>query len=269
LFAAALLLLGAALLDPVLPLSETRVESRGLDIVLALDLSSSMQEPMERPSEPRPGRQATRLDATKDAIKAFVARRVDDRIGLVVFSDNAYVVSPLTFDHPYLTRYVDMVDDQMLRGEGMTAIGEGLALSNFLLTREAAGRGRRNKVVVLFTDGENNAGREPLDALAESDAAHIRVHMIGVDFEDEVKKKPPVLEMVEAVRGYGGRYFSADTTRELDEASRTIDRLEKGVLVSLAYQHDTPMFQWFAVPALACLAAAFALRALPLFIDQT
>jgi Ca-activated chloride channel homolog len=243
-----------------------------------------MEEQMERTPPPRtlqsltftnqdvprvrlPGK--TRLDATKDAIKAFIERRIDDRVGLVVFSDNAYVVSPLTFDHLYLMRYIDLVDNQILRGEGMTAIGEGLALSNYLLSRQSTADGRRNKVIVLFTDGENNAGREPLDMLAESDAQNIRVHMVGVDLEDDIKKKVQVQRLLRAVRQYGGRYFSADTIHDLDAASRAIDSLEKGVLVSHTYQHDTPVYQWFALPALIGLAAAFALRAIPVFIDRT
>ena len=80
----------------------------------------------------------TRLTATKDAIKSFVASRRDDRVGLVVFSDNAYVISPLTFDHEYIIRYVDLIDDQLLRGEGMTAIGDGLALANSMLASASA-----------------------------------------------------------------------------------------------------------------------------------
>jgi Ca-activated chloride channel family protein len=280
-----LLLLAAALLDPVIPYSEAEVQSHGLDIVIALDLSSSMQEQMERTPPPRtlqnltftnqdvrvarkpPGK--TRLEATKEAIKAFVRRRKDDRVGLVVFSDNAYVVSPLTFDHEYLVRYIDLVDDQILRGEGMTAIGEGLALSDYLLARQAASGGRRNQVVVLFTDGENNTGREPLEVLKEADAANIRVHMVGVALEDEIKKKPQVQRLLQAIRTYGGRYFNADTIRDLETASRAIDAVEKGTLVSRTYLHDTPVFQWFAIPALVCLALAFALRAIPVFIDQT
>ena len=268
-FAVALLLLGGALLDPVLPYAETRVQSHGLDIVLTLDLSSSMEEPMEPGAHGGRLPAKTRLDATKDALKAFVERRGDDRIGLVVFSDNAYVVSPLTFDHEYLIRYIDMVDDQILRGEGMTAIGEGLALSNVLLARQATADARRNKVIVLFTDGENTTGRDPLDVLVESDAAKIRVHVIGVDLGDEVTKKPQVQQLLRAVRGHGGRYFRADTTRGLDAASRAIDGLETGVLVRQTYQHDAPVFDWFAVPSLLCLAAGFALRAVPAFIDQT
>src|SRR5204863_916168 len=103
-----------------------------------------------------------RLTATKNAIETFIKRRRDDRIALVVFSDNAYVISPLTFDHDYVIRYIDLVDDQLLRGEGMTSIGDGLALANDLLERQSHGEQRRNQVVVLFTDGENNHGRDPM-----------------------------------------------------------------------------------------------------------
>ena len=162
-----------------------------------------------------------------------------------------------------------MVDNQILRGEGMTAIGEGLALSNYLLARQAAVPGRRNKVIVIFTDGENTIGRDPLPALEAADAEGIRVHLVGVDLEEEITKKPAVQALLRAVTRYGGRYFNADTERELDAASREIDAIEKGVLVSQTYERDAPVFQWFALPSLICFAAAFALRAVPAFIDQT
>src|SRR5438105_557639 len=207
LLAIALLLLGVAVMEPVLPYSQAEITSRGLDIVIALDLSSSMLEEMGRIRPPRTFQNLTfstsdsaspmksvksRLTATKDAIKSFVASRRDDRIALVVFSDNAYVISPLTFDHEYVIRYVDLIDDQLLRGEGMTAIGDGLALSNHLLATQSNGANRRNQVVVVFTDGENNKGRDPMEVLGESNAANIRVHMVGVDLEEEVRNKPQV-----------------------------------------------------------------------------
>jgi Ca-activated chloride channel family protein len=267
LLVAGLALIGVALLDPVLPFAESRIHSQGLDIVIALDLSSSMQEPIAKPTGTTSA--PTRLDATKSAIKTFVQLRHDDRIGLVVFSDHAYVISPLTFDHDYLSRYIDSVDDQMLRGEGMTAIGDGLALSDFLLSRQSTAQGHRNQVVVLFTDGENNIGRDPRDVLREADAAHVRVHMVGLAFEPDVKKKPEVQQLVRAVRQLGGRYFSADTASELTAASRAIDSVEKGVLVSQTYQHDAPVYHWFAVPALLLIVLAMALRVLPIFVDQT
>ena len=260
---AALLLLGCALMDPVIPFTETDVRSRGLDIVMAVDLSASMQEQMNRSLPP------TRLDAVKAAIRTLVARRIDDRIGLVVFSDNAYVVAPLTVDHGNLVRYIDSLDGDMLRGEGLTAIGEGLGLSNFLLAKLSALHGARNKVIVLFTDGENTAGRDPMTALAQSDAAGIRVHLVGIDLEDEIRTKPPVRTFVRAVEGYGGRSFNAASARELENASRSIDAIEKGVLMRRTYERDAPVFQWFAIPSLITLAAAFALRAVPAFVDQT
>jgi Ca-activated chloride channel family protein len=211
----------------------------------------------------------TRLDAVKDAIKAFVRGRRDDRIGLVVFSDNAYVVSPLTFDHQYVLRYIDMVDDKILQGEGQTAIGDGLALANYVLFKQATAESHGHQVVVLFTDGETNRGRDPIDVLGESKEADIRVHVIGVDLEKEVKEKPAVQMLMHTVEVNGGRYFNADSERELTAASRTIDRVEKGLLVSRVYVRDVPVYEWFTLPALFALCGAMVLRAIPYFVDQT
>jgi Ca-activated chloride channel family protein len=273
----------AAFMDPALPYSESEIRSQGLDIALVLDLSSSMQETMDakRPSRsmqnltfssrdtgapPPAGR--TRLETTKDALRDFISRRHDDRIGLIVFSDNAYVVSPLTFDYEYLKHYIDIVDDQILRGEGMTAIGDGIALANFLLARQSTAE-KRNKVIVVFTDGENNYGRDPVEALGQADASGVRVHIIGVDLEDEVKQKPAVKALIDAVQRYGGHYYNADTARQLRAAYSAIDSLEKGLLTSKAYIRNSPVFEWFAAPALVLLVAAMAVRAIPFFADFT
>jgi Ca-activated chloride channel family protein len=278
LLVAALVLIVAALMEPVIPYSQSEVRSRGLDIVMVLDLSSSMQEEMDSPGLPNLDNLAkvalhprgkTRLEATKDAIKTFVHGRHDDRIGLVVFSDNAYVVSPLTFDYDYLVHYVDMVDDRILQGEGQTAIGDGLALANYLLFRQSRGSARGHQVIVLFTDGENNRGRDPEEVLAESNDADIRVHFVGVDLEQEVRSRPGVQRLLLTVTRNGGRYFNANSARDLVEASRTLDIVEKGSLVSKAYVHDAPVYQWFALPALLSLVAAMVTRAIPYFVDQT
>ena len=155
-----------AIMQPVIPYSQADLQSKGLDIVLLLDLSSSMQEEMgsgqnRTTTSVSTGR--TRLDAVKDAVKTFIRTRRDDRIGLVVFSDNPYVISPLTFDHEYLLHYIDFVDDKILQGEGQTAIGDGLALADYVLSRQATKDSRGHQVIVLFTDGENNRGREPVE----------------------------------------------------------------------------------------------------------
>jgi Ca-activated chloride channel family protein len=277
----ALGLLTVAAMDPVVPYAEGQVVSRGLDIVLLLELSSSMQELMALgPATRGPGRFGfapvpgapgpkvpgkTRLVVTKDALRDFIAHRRDDRIALVVFSDNAYVVSPLTFDHEYLLRYIDMVDEKILAGEGMTAIGEGVALARTLLARQARSGASGEKVIVVFTDGENNHGRDPVEAIQDVAAAGARVHVVGVDLEDEIKKKPEVLRLIAQVRRLGGKYYSADTARELEAAYLDINALEKGFLTSKVYRRNVPVFGWFAVPALVLLAAAFVLRSLPYF----
>ena len=272
--AIAMLLLGAALLQPVIPYSQTEVESRGLDIVVLLDLSSSMQEQMGGAKGPAAAatitrRVRTRLEATKAAIRTFIRSRRDDRIGLVVFSDNPYVVSPLTFDHEYLLRYVDMIDDQILQNEGQTAIGDGLALSNYMLSRQAKAGSRGHQVIVLFTDGEYNRGRDPVEVLAESRDAGIRVHVVGVDLAEEVREKPAVQQLMTTVERNGGRHFNAESERDLLAASRAIDAMEKSRLVSSVYVQDVPVYEWFAVPALVCFVAAMGLRAIPYFVDQT
>jgi Ca-activated chloride channel family protein len=265
-------LAGLAVMQPVIPYAQADVQSRGLDIVLLLDLSSSMQEEMGsgqtlKTTTVAGGR--TRLHAVKEAVRTFVRTRRDDRIGLVVFSDNPYVISPLTFDHEYLLHYIDFVDDKLLQGEGQTAIGDGLALSDYVLSRQATPASRGHQVVVLFTDGENNRGREPVEVLKEAKDAGIRVHVVGVDLAMDVKEKPGVQVLMAAVEDAGGRYFSADSERDLIAASRTIDAMEKGLLVSRVYVRDVPVYQWFAIPALVTLALALGLRSVPYFVDQT
>jgi Ca-activated chloride channel family protein len=263
---------GLALMQPVIPYSQTDLSSRGLDIVLVMDLSSSMQEEMGSGQGRVTATMAagrTRMDAVKEAVRTFIRLRRDDRIGLVVFSDNPYVISPLTFDHEYLLHYIDFIDDKILQGEGQTAIGDGLALSNYMLARQATANSRGHQVIVLLTDGESNRGREPVEVLAESKEAGIRVHVIGVDLESDVKEKPAVQMLMAAVEQNGGKYFNADSERELSSASRTIDAIEKGLLVSRVYVRDVPVYQWFAIPALAALVAAVSLRSIPYFVDQT
>lgn len=281
--AAALGLVVVALMDPVVPYSEAKVSARGLDIVLVVDLSSSMQEIMDLPrptqslanltfssrdNTPRRLTGKTRLDTTKEALKDLIGRRRGDRIGLVVFSDHAYLVSPLTFDHENLFRYVDMLDDQILRGEGMTAIGDGVALGTQLLARQSPAEGG-HKLIVVFTDGENNTGRDPLASLTEADRAGIRFHVIGIDLEEEVRKKPAVLQLITTVRRFGGQYFNADTAMELRAAYARIDAMERGQLASTVAVHSDPVFDWFARPAALLLVAAMVLRALPYFRDLT
>jgi len=294
---AALGFTGLAFMRPSLPFVETEVRSRGLDLVMVLDLSSSMLEPIGlrararslgpivEGSGPTTAIQTvskTRLEATKDAIRQLAARRLGDRLGLVVFSGNAYIVSPLSADHDYLERYVDLIDPGTVRGGGTTAVGEGLALANYLLMRQALDGDTRGRVVVLFTDGATNRGRDPIEVLEEADTAGVRVHVVGVDVERTAaagwdtdaeapipRAQPEVDRLVAAVEGYGGLYFDASSEADLEAATETIDEIEKGVLVSAVYTSDVPVFHWFVIPALLCLALTLVLGVFPYFTDLT
>ena len=265
--AAGLVAIVIALMDPVLPYSEERIESRGVDIALVLDLSMSMQEAMSTDEDESPG--PTRLEVTKKALTDFIARRPDDRLGLLVFSDNAYVLSPLTLDHAALQRHVATIDSRTLYGEGMTAIGEGVALASMLLARQSTTGQPRDRIILILTDGENTAGREPIGAVLQASDRGNRIYLVGVDLEDQVKRKPEVLRLIRTVEGRGGRYFTADTAGQLAEVGREIDGLEKGLLVSTRYVHDIPAFEPFAAAAVVLMCAALLLRTVPYFVDLT
>lgn len=264
--AVALVAIVIALMDPVLPYSEERIESRGVDIALVLDLSMSMQEAMS--TDAAPGG-PTRLEVTKKALTDFIARRPDDRLGLLVFSDNAYVLSPLTLDHAALQRHVATIDGRTLYGEGMTAIGEGVALASTLLARQSTTGQTRDRIILVLTDGENTAGREPIGAVLQASDRGNRIYLVGVDLEDEVKRKTEVIRLIRTVEGRGGRYFTADTAGQLTEVGREIDALEKGLLVSTRYVYDTPAFESFGAAAVVLLCAALLLRTVPYFVDLT
>jgi len=266
---AALVLTSLALMDPVVRNPESEVQSRNRDIVLVLDMSDSMQTPIES-VEGAPVEQTavTRLDAVKAAMKAFVLLRHDDRLALVIFSDHAYVVCPLTFDHEYLLYYIDMVTPHSIVGEGRTAIGDALATSNLLLTRQSSGTDQHNQLVVLFTDGESNEGRDPVPVLTALHAQDIRVHLVAIEL-DPNPNNLRVQRVLDATTRYGGRIFNANTAQGINDASTTVDAIEKGLVTMKAYALDRPVYEWFALPALICLVGAIALCAIPFFIDQT
>lgn len=259
-----------AVLDPVLPSADYYVMKQGLDILLILDLSSSMQEPMD----PRGAwmrrrlgireREKTRLDAVKEEMVRFVQRRHNDRIGVVVFSENAYVVAPMTVDKGYLTQYVTMVDDKTLASEGQTAIGEGILTALNLADQQSRNRsGSDGRLLVVLTDGENNTGRDPFAAIRKASEAGFRVHFIGVDLE----KARDAPQTIAAVRATGGNYYDARNAQELERAYVDIDRLERGTFFTRERIAHVPNYYPFVLAAVLLLSASIALRAIPYFIE--
>ena len=260
-----------ALLEPVLPYAERLVVKQGLDIIMVLDLSSSMQEPidlkgsLERHRQGLKTREKSRLEAVKEAMAAFVQRRQDDRLAIGVFSENGYGVAPMTFDEVYVRRYLQMVDNKTLAGEGQTAIGEGIFTSVDLALKQARdGRGTsKGKVMVVLTDGENNTGRDLYEAISRAKAEHFKIHFIGVEV-DRVRDAP---RLIAAGESTGGKYYDVRDARQLESAYVDINNTERGAFLVKTLDKQVPWFYPFALGALGFLAASVALRAVPYFIE--
>jgi Ca-activated chloride channel family protein len=237
--------------------------------VLVVDLSSSMEMPVTGGHKSARGKEETRLEAVKAAIVDFVNHRAGDRIGVVVFSNNAYVVTPMTLDYKYLTNYIQLINDRTLSDEGMTAIGEGLLQARDVLLRQTAGGERRGNVVVLLTDGENNTGR-PVDfALKTLQDDGIRTYFIGVEVEMKTTVQNQGFndapKLVKGVQATGGKYFDARDAAQLNQAYREINSIEKGRFTTRQQLRDVPAFTIFGVAALIGLGAGLFLRTIPLF----
>jgi len=218
--------------------THVKIVGRGIDIVLAVDASGSMKAEDFSPRN--------RLRVAKDVAQEFISSRPGDRIGLVVFGSESFTLCPLTLDHGLLLDLLSSVDFDMV--EDGTAIGMAIANASNRL-RETDGK---SKVVVLLTDGRNNAGRvDPLTAAELAATLGIRVYTIGAgtvgavpypvddpllgrryerrkfDLDEETLKK--IAEIT------GAEYFRATSPEALSEVYRTIGEMEKSPIESLRY----------------------------------
>jgi Ca-activated chloride channel family protein len=272
---AGLALLGTALLIGALARPQ-RVEDKreirteGYDIMLAIDLSTSMLAEDYEKGDVR----LNRLQAIKPVVQAFITQRPSDRIGIVVFSGRAYTLAPLTFDHDWLARQVERLKTGLI--EDGTAIGDGLGLALTRLeqaTREQAGR-RQGAFAVLLTDGANNRGNlTPLQSAAVAKSRGIPVYTIGAGRDGLVPY--PVFDQAGNTIGYrrvasdldqstlieianltGGQSYRADDSKAIESAFKAIDRAQKIEFQAKSYLLTTELFAWLAVPGLACLFLA-------------
>src|SRR5881396_1131030 len=167
----AALIIGLA--QPQLTRSETSIRASGIDIVVALDLSGSMAA--EDEGFRLHGQQVNRVTIAKDVLQKFIAKRPADRIGLVAFAGKAYIAAPLTLDHDFLLQNVERLNLGSI--EDGTAIGSALAASVNRL-RELKSK---SKIVILMTDGQNNAGKiPPLTAAEAAQSLNVKVYAVGV-----------------------------------------------------------------------------------------
>jgi Ca-activated chloride channel family protein len=230
--------------------------SEGIDIMLVLDTSGSMQA---QDFEPK-----NRLSVAKDVVKTFITKRPEDRIGLVVFSADAMTQCPLTLDHALLSKLVDQVDFGML--DDGTAIGVALATAcNRLRTSKA-----KSKVIVLLTDGQNNAGMvDPTTAARVAASLGLKVYTVGVGTRGrapipvddpvfgrrlisvEVDIDENTLRKIAEITH--GQYFRATDTKELVAIYDQIDKLEKSKVESETYVEYTERYAWLILPAVGLL----------------
>jgi len=263
----ALALLIVSLARPQFGRGTTEVEASGIDIVLAIDISGSM-EALDFQMDGRP---VNRLEVVKSAVTKFIEARPNDRIGLVVFAGRPYLVSPLTLDHSWLQQNLERVRIGMV--EDGTAIGSGIAASVNRLRDQPA----KSKIVILLTDGVNNAGKVAPEAAADAARAMgIKVYTIGagvkgeapmpmkdqfgnrryamvpVDVDEETLKK--VADTTNA------RFYRATDTDSLKNIYAEIDQLEKTKAVMKRFEHYHELFAWFLIPGLVLLGGEFWLK---------
>lgn len=250
--ALAILLLVIAAARPQRGLATTFVPEDGIDIVLALDISGSMEQLTVLPTG-RPG--PSRLAAARTVLQDFVRSLEGHRVGLVVFKSQSLLMSPLTVDRAAMERTVSALQTDILP-DG-TAIGLGLAESLNVLRNSDA----RSRVVVLLTDGENNAGEiAPLQAGQLAKTLGVRVYTIG--FVSGRGASGVDEEMLRRIStDTGGTYSSAATQAELAQTYETIGTLERSRVGERRFTQFQELAPWLAGGAIALLLAEAALRA--------
>ncbi|MGL5730401.1 MAG: vWA domain-containing protein [Bacteroidales bacterium] len=257
----AIMALIAALARPQTSNSWENVTTEGIDIMMSMDISSSMLAADLKPN---------RLEAAKDVAAAFINGRQNDNIGLVVFSGESFTQVPLTTDHAVLLNMFQSIQSGMI--EDGTAIGLGLANSVSRLKDSKA----KSKVIILLTDGSNNRGEiAPVTAAEIAKSFGIRVYTIGVgtigtapypvqtpfgvqyqnmavDIDENVLKQ--IASMT------GGQYFRATDNKSLKGIYDEIDKLEKTKMKTSQYSKKYEQFKYFALAAFIFLLIQVVLR---------
>lgn len=247
----------AALARPQEVRRETIRESDGIDIMLAIDTSGSMQAPdMGKGST-----EINRLDAARLVMAKFVESRPDDRIGLLVFGEEAFVQVPLTLDHVGLADMIGQLDFGMA-GKNATAVGSAIAVAAKRMKELPA----PSKVVILVTDGRSNAGTiAPLQAAEAAAALGIRVYTIGVGStggsggilamlsgSTGADVDEPTLRAVAARTG--AHYWRATDAQALEEVYAEIDRMERSSARTREFVHRDERYLLALLPGIAAFA---------------
>ncbi|HKJ68849.1 MAG TPA: VWA domain-containing protein [bacterium] len=251
----AVLLLILGLARPQLGNAEREISAEGIDIMLVLDISSSMRAVDFKPN---------RLEAAKRVAADFVQDRISDRIGLVVFAGESFLQCPLTIDYDVLINFINQVEIIDERYDG-TAIG--MALANAInRLRESPGE---EPVIILLSDGRNNAGElDPMTAANLAKTYGITVYTIGAGKEGEAlypfnsqfgQRLMPVRvdideqSLREIAEMTNGKYFRAEDEKSLATIYEEISQMEKTEYMVKEYTNWRELFLWFLIPGFGLL----------------
>ncbi len=256
----ALLILGMA--RPQTGRRQTQVQTEGIDIILVLDTSGSMQA-LDLDADRAVNRRRNRLEVAKSVVERFVQKRQNDQIGMVVFGNEAFTQCPLTLDHGVVAAFLERLEIGMA-GDG-TAIGSALGTAVKRLRDSQA----ESKVIILLTDGRNNAGPlSPRKAAEIAETFDTRVYTIGVGTRgkapfivDSLFGKRVIYEDVEIdeemlreiASRTGGSYFRAEDGEALARIYDEIDRLETTEIITESYMEYDERYRRLVLPALALL----------------
>ncbi|MSS72634.1 MAG: VWA domain-containing protein [Candidatus Latescibacteria bacterium] len=259
---AGLCLLILALARPQFGKRSREVLTQGIDIILAIDVSTSMEA---KDLDSR----KNRLEVCKEAAAQFIKGRSNDRIGMVIFSGESFTQCPLTLDYGVLLTLLDQVRTGMV-ADG-TAIGLGLATA----VNRLRGTPAKSKIVVLLTDGVNNKGEiDPITAAKAAAAVGVKVYTIGAGSAGTIMQRvdglfgpryvPVQVEIDEKVlqeiaRITGGRYYRATDSRKMEDVYSEISRLEKTDIRTKEYEEYSELFGYFLGPSLMLVALEVAL----------
>ncbi|MEO5356928.1 MAG: VWA domain-containing protein [Nitrospirae bacterium YQR-1] len=256
----AMILLVMALARPQKRLDMTTVETKGIDIALAVDLSTSMYAE----DFSIKGKRQNRLDAVKEVVRDFIKNRNGDRIAMVAFSARPYTASPLTTDYNYILENLQRLQIGML--EDGTAIGNALSLAiNRIKDTKAV-----SKVVILLTDGRNNTGTiSPMVAAEAARALNIKVYTVGAGSKGPAPypMKDPfgntVYQQIEIdvdddtltsiATQTGGQYYRATDFASLKKIYSEIDKLEKTSFEEKRFFEYKEYFHFLLIPAIVLL----------------
>jgi Ca-activated chloride channel family protein len=246
----------AALARPQQVEAEREFETKGIDIVMALDISGSMLAEDFQP--------INRITVAKEEAKKFIQGRENDRIGLVVFAFKSYTQCPMTLDYHILTQLLDSIEVGLIK-DG-TAIGLGIANAVNRLRDSKA----KSKIIILLSDGENNSGNiDPITAAELAKSFGIKIYTIGIGrnglvpfpVEDPIfgKRKVQVQVTVDErslkriADITGGLYFSATNAEALSKIYEQINKLEKSEVKVKEFTSFREQYHWFLMPGFLIL----------------